>query len=64
MATRKTSVEIDEELLAEVQCALGTSRPDPSTIVEILDGIPGAFERHQRGREDARAGRVTPLEHL
>lgn len=33
----------------------------PSTLVEILDGIPGALERAQRGREQGRSGDATPL---
>lgn len=31
------------------------------SIVELLDGIPGALERAQLGREQARTGAVTPL---
>lgn len=44
--------------------AIDEADPEPSTIVEILDAIPGAFERHKQGREDARNGKVTPLEEL
>lgn len=44
--------------------AIAEADPDPATIVEILDAIPGSWDRHQRGREDAASGRVTPLEDL
>ncbi len=27
-------------------------------ITEVLDAIPGAFERHQQGQSDAREGRI------
>ena len=38
--------------------------PDAGTIVDILDSIPGAWERHRQGSEDARAGRTKSLEDL
>lgn len=37
---------------------------DARTVVEILDGIPGAFDRAQRGLEDARSGKTVALEDL
>ena len=37
---------------------------DASQIVELLDGIPGAWDRIDRGIADARAGRTIPLEEL
>jgi hypothetical protein len=37
---------------------------DAKSIVEILDGIPGAFERAERGIEDILEGRGIPLEQL
>jgi hypothetical protein len=33
-------------------------------IVELLDGIPGAWERIEQGIEDAQSGRTIPLEQL
>lgn len=44
--------------------AIDEANPDPSTVVEILDAIPGAFERHQEGVREAREGKRTPLEDL
>jgi hypothetical protein len=37
---------------------------DSRSMVELLDGIPGAFERAQLGREQARAGDTIPLDDL
>jgi hypothetical protein len=34
---------------------------DARTAVELLDGIPGAFERALLGAEQARSGRTVPL---
>jgi hypothetical protein len=33
-------------------------------VVELLDGVSGAFERAQLGLEQARAGRTIPLDEL
>lgn len=44
--------------------AIDQADPDPSMITDILDAIPGAFERHEKGREDARSGRTVSLEEL
>ena len=35
--------------------------PDGPAVEDLLDGIPGAFERAQAGREQARRGAVVPL---
>jgi hypothetical protein len=37
---------------------------DSSTMVELLNGIPGALERAQLGREQGRRGETIPLEDL
>ena len=37
---------------------------DAQTVVEILDGIPGAFERAERGIEQIQAGEGLPLDQL
>ena len=34
------------------------------TVVEILDGIPGAFDRARLGLEEARSGKTVALEEL
>ena len=44
--------------------ALDQADPDAATITEILDAIPGAWERAQEGLAAARAGRFVPLDEL
>ena len=44
--------------------ALDQADPDAATITEILDSIPGAWERAQEGLAAARAGRFLPLDEL
>ncbi len=44
--------------------ALDEADPDPRNVTALLDGIDGAFERAQLGREQAHAGLGVPLEDL
>jgi predicted transcriptional regulator len=44
--------------------AIDQADPDASNIVELLDGIDGAWERVERGMQDAREGRTIPLDEL
>jgi len=44
--------------------AIDDADPDSAHVVEILDGIPGAFERAEEAREQGRRGDTTPLEEL
>ena len=44
--------------------AIDEADVDARSIVEILDGIPGAFERAELGIEEIRAGKGIPLEDL
>jgi hypothetical protein len=44
--------------------ALDDADPDPHTVVSLLDGIPGAHKRAQRGLEQARAGDTISLRDL
>lgn len=44
--------------------ALDQVDPDPDTIVDLLDAIPGAYERAQLGLADVRAGRLVSLDDL
>jgi hypothetical protein len=37
---------------------------DAQRVVEVLDGIPGAFERAERGIEQIRAGEGLPLDQV
>lgn len=44
--------------------AIDESDVDSRGMVELLNGIPGALERAQLGREQARAGNTIPLDDL
>lgn len=44
--------------------ALYGANLDEATVAAILDAIPGAWESVARGEEDAKAGRVIPVEDL
>jgi len=43
---------------------LRAQRYDSRTATELLDGIPGAFEAAQLGREQGRRGETIPLAEL
>jgi hypothetical protein len=57
---------VNEGTLARslLSTALDEADPDPRQIADLLDRIPGAFERAQLGLQQARAGLGTPLEEL
>jgi hypothetical protein len=44
--------------------ALDEADPEAARITEILDGIPGAWERAQQSIEQARRGDTVPLSEL
>jgi hypothetical protein len=44
--------------------ALEEADPDARNVVELLDGIPNAFERAQLGLRQARAGETVSLDEL
>ena len=44
--------------------ALDGADPDPARIIEILDAIPGAWERTQEGIAEAGRGEGIPLSDL
>lgn len=44
--------------------ALDEIDPDPATIADLLDTIPGAYDRAKRGRLEGRAGKGIPLAEL
>lgn len=44
--------------------ALDDADPDARTVTTLLDSIPGAFERAERGQEEAHTGLGTRLEDL
>jgi hypothetical protein len=44
--------------------ALDEADPDSRNVVELLDGIPGAYERAQLGLEQAKTGHTVSLDEL
>lgn len=44
--------------------ALDEADPDARNVVDLLDGIPGAYERAQLGLEQAKAGKTVSLDQL
>ena len=68
---RKLSVlaertHVQEGTLARslLSTALDSADPDPSRITEILDAMPGAWDRTQEGIAEAERGEGAPLERL
>ena len=59
-------VHVNEGTLARslLASAIDDSDPDPDTVVTLLDGIDGAFERAQLGRRQARDGDTVPVDDL
>jgi hypothetical protein len=43
---------------------LDDAPPTPSSVVDLLNAIPGAWERIERGREQAHAGDTVPIDFL
>lgn len=44
--------------------ALEEAAPEPSSIVELLDAIPGAYARAQQGLRETRAGQGVSLDEI
>jgi hypothetical protein len=44
--------------------ALDEADPDPRHVGDLLDGIPGAYERALLGREQAKSGKTISLNDL
>lgn len=59
-------VHVNEGTLARslLSSAIDDIDPDPDTVVGVLEGIDGAWERAQLGRQQAAAGDTVPLEEL
>jgi hypothetical protein len=57
---------VNEGTLARslLSTALDEADPDPRNVAELLDAVPGAFERAQLGLEQARASLGRPLDEL
>jgi predicted transcriptional regulator len=52
---------IARSLLAQ---ALDAADPDPHNVVELLDGVAGAYDCAQPGRRQAYAGQTVSLDEL
>ena len=59
-------VHVHEGTLASslLSTALDEADPDARHIVSLLDGIPGAFQRAELGREQAQSGTSIGLDEL
>lgn len=59
-------IHVQEGTLARslLSTALDDADPDARTVTDVLDAIPGAWERAQIGREQARTGDTRPLDEL
>ena len=59
-------VHVQEGTLARslLSTALDDADPDARSVTEVLDAIPGAWERAQLGREQGRSGETRPLDDL
>lgn len=61
---RRTHVQEGTLARSLLATALDDVDPDAARITEILDSIPGAWERTQRGLAQAARGEGTPLDEL
>lgn len=59
-------VHVNEGTLARslLSTAIDDAEPDPDTVVAVLEGIDGAYERADRGRAQAQAGETVALDDL
>jgi hypothetical protein len=57
---------VNEGTLARslLMTALDDADPDPASVTALLDAIPGALERAERGLAEVKAGRGRPLTDL
>lgn len=56
----RINVQLDERHAVKLH-PLEEAAPDPGSIVDLLDAVPGAFERAQRGLREVRSGQGIPL---
>jgi len=63
---RAERTHVNEGTIARslLSSALDEADPDPRNVTALLDGIPGAFERAERGLAQVRAGEGKPLSEL
>jgi hypothetical protein len=66
LASLAERTHVQEGTLARslLSTALDSAGPDPARITEILDAIPGAWERTQEGIAEAGRDQGTPLSDL
>ncbi|MGH3443034.1 MAG: hypothetical protein ACRDUY_13520 [Nitriliruptorales bacterium] len=66
LARLASRVHVNEGTLARslLSSAIDDADPDPQTVVAVLDGIEGAWERAQLGRRQAGDGDTVALEDL
>ncbi len=66
LASLADRTHVQEGTLARslLSSALDEADPDAARITEILEGIPGAWERAQEGLAQAARGEGTPLDEL
>lgn len=59
-------VHVNEGTLARslLASAIDDADPAPDSVVAVLDGIEGAWERSQQGRRQAASGETVPLSDL
>lgn len=59
-------IHVQEGTLARslLSTALDEADPDARAVTEVLDAIPGAWDRAQLGREQARRADTVPLDEL
>jgi hypothetical protein len=66
LAALAARTHVQEGTLARslLSSALDEADPDAVRITEVLDGIPGAWERTRQSLEQARRGETVPLSEL
>ncbi len=59
-------VHVQEGTLARalLSSALDEADPDPRSVTDVLDAIPGAWERAQLGRQQGQSGQTISLDEL
>jgi hypothetical protein len=59
-------VHVQEGTLARalLSSALDEADPDSRSVTDVLDAIPGAWERAQHGRQQGRSGQTISLDEL
>ena len=66
LARLAARIHVNEGTLARslLSTAIDDADPDVASVVEVLDGIDGAWERAQRARDQAVAGDTVQLHDL